>query len=63
MAVTADQMGFSQIWTELQAPYAIKVQDEVREVNPDTANPSRLNAAAVNAKDLAPSTSQLCPGS
>jgi hypothetical protein len=39
------------------------VQDEVREVNLDTANPSQLNAAAVNAEDLASSTSQLCPGS
>lgn len=62
MAVAADQMGFWQIWTELQAPYAIEVQDEVREVNPDTANPSQLNAAAVDAEDLASSTSQLCPG-
>jgi hypothetical protein len=61
MAVAVDQEGFSQIWTELPAPYAMEMPDEVPVVSVDTATPLQLTASAADSEDLTSSISQLGP--
>jgi len=53
--------GFSQIWTELPAPSAMEMQDEVPAVSVDTATPLQLTAFAADSQDLTSSISQLGP--
>jgi hypothetical protein len=63
LAYNVDWEGLVTYWTELPAPYAEEVQNEVIAVTPADSSPAQLETGAADADALYTSIAGLCPGS